>query len=182
MTSVEDFMQHWEWAWMNLSTRCFGHYHFPHELAMIPLMDLCNHTEDQENVRFFLIPASLNSQMLNLDSSRQTNIEIEKDTYETYFLGTTQQEEEGTLAQDSNQHTDYYPDKYYNYRPLKIIDKRCYPPKTEKSINVPSPLMSGVQPAEFWEDEKGVELTPISEIWPLSDPQVAFGLMLASKF
>jgi len=93
-------MQHWEWAWMNLATRCFGHYHLPHELAMVPLMDLCNHTESQEQVRFFLIPSSLNSQMLNLDVSRQTNNEIDKDTYETYFLGATQTDEEGLLAQD----------------------------------------------------------------------------------
>lgn len=44
--SVQDFMQHWEWAWMNLATRCFGHYHMPNEIAMMPLMDLANHVEE----------------------------------------------------------------------------------------------------------------------------------------
>lgn len=54
--SAEDFMSHFEWAFMNLATRCFGHYHMPNEIAMMPLLDLANHAEEQEDIRFFLLP------------------------------------------------------------------------------------------------------------------------------
>jgi len=56
VNTVEDFMQHWEWAWMNLATRCFGHYHMPNEIAMMPLLDLANHVEEQNEIKFFLLP------------------------------------------------------------------------------------------------------------------------------
>jgi len=87
-------MQHFEWAFMNLATRCFGHYHMPNEIAMVPLMDLCNHAEEQGGLRFFLTPTSLNKLMLETDIAKQTNAELEKDAYETMFLGTTQRDEE----------------------------------------------------------------------------------------
>jgi len=41
--TVEEIMQLWDWAWMNLSTRCFGHHHLPNDIAMCPLLDLVNH-------------------------------------------------------------------------------------------------------------------------------------------
>ena len=74
--TVEDFLQHWEWAWMNLATRCFGHYHMPNEIAMMPLLDLANHVEEQNEIRFFLLPQTLNKLMLELDIGKQTNSEI----------------------------------------------------------------------------------------------------------
>lgn len=54
--SPEDYMRHFEWAFMNLATRCFGHYHMPNEIAMMPLLDLANHAEEQNDIRFFLLP------------------------------------------------------------------------------------------------------------------------------
>lgn len=41
--STDEIMNLWEWAWMNLSTRCFGHEHLPNDIAMCPLIDLVNH-------------------------------------------------------------------------------------------------------------------------------------------
>jgi len=58
--SVEEIMAHWEWAWMNLSTRCFGHHHLPNDIAMCPLLDLINHAQEQTKVRFFLYPWQIN--------------------------------------------------------------------------------------------------------------------------
>jgi len=43
--SVDDYMELFDWAWMNLATRCFGHYHFPCDIAMCPLIDLVNHQQ-----------------------------------------------------------------------------------------------------------------------------------------
>ena len=42
----EDFELLWNWAWMNLCTRCFGHHHLPNDIAMCPLIDLVNHASD----------------------------------------------------------------------------------------------------------------------------------------
>ena len=125
----DEIMQYWDWAWMNLATRCFGHFHLPNDIAMVPLLDLVNHTEEQANVRFFLLPFSLTKQMLQIDIDKQTNSELEKDAYESLFIGHRYEDEDGKLCQDLNQHIDYYPDKYYNYRPLLITDKSCYPTK-----------------------------------------------------
>lgn len=49
-------MAQWDWAWMNLCTRCFGHYHVPNDLAMVPLMDMINHAPYQTKLQFFLKP------------------------------------------------------------------------------------------------------------------------------
>lgn len=129
VNTEDDIMQYWDWAWMNLATRCFGHFHLPNEIAMVPLLDLVNHTEEQANVRFFLLPFSLNKQMLQIDIDKQTTQELEKDAYESLFIGHRYEDEDGKLCQDLNQHIDYYPDKYYNYRAFPITDKQSYPPR-----------------------------------------------------
>ena len=70
-------MELFEWAVMNVNTRCFGHPQAPNEIAMIPLLDLVNHEQEQSKVKFFLTPASLNSQMFDIEIDRVTVEEME---------------------------------------------------------------------------------------------------------
>jgi hypothetical protein len=44
----DDFLDNFLWAWMNLSTRCFGHHHLPNEIAMCPLVDMINHHDKSD--------------------------------------------------------------------------------------------------------------------------------------
>jgi hypothetical protein len=68
--SVQEIMALWDWAWMNLSTRCFGHHHLPNDIALCPLLDLVNHAQEQSKVRFFLYPWQMNKVMLEIEIDR----------------------------------------------------------------------------------------------------------------
>jgi hypothetical protein len=68
----------WNWAWMNLVTRCFGYYHLPNSIAMCPLMDLLNHTADEVKVRFVVKPDLLYNRMFALDMDRMTARDLER--------------------------------------------------------------------------------------------------------
>ena len=70
LSSPSDLTDLFEWASMNCATRCFGHPHVPNEIAMVPLLDLVNHSQDQSVLRFFLAPASLHVQMLDVEIDR----------------------------------------------------------------------------------------------------------------
>ena len=61
----EEIMSNFEWAWMNLCTRCFGHYHLPYQMAMCPFIDLVNHAPSTK-LKFFLTPDKINFQMKDL--------------------------------------------------------------------------------------------------------------------
>lgn len=82
---------------MNLSTRCFGHYHLPNDIAMCPLLDLVNHAQEQTKTRFFLYPWQINKIMLEIEVDRQTNDDIVLDLYYD-SLGYKQETEIGTLC------------------------------------------------------------------------------------
>ena len=41
--SAQTMVDMFEWAAMNVATRCFGHAQVPNEIAMVPLLDLVNH-------------------------------------------------------------------------------------------------------------------------------------------
>jgi hypothetical protein len=63
-------MQHFEWAWMNVSTRAFGHHHLPNEIAMCPLVDLINHDNKiHEKNQFYLTKAAVYDQMIEIHQS-----------------------------------------------------------------------------------------------------------------
>jgi hypothetical protein len=74
--SETDIMAEFEWAWMNLCTRCFGYHHLPNDIAMCPLMDQVNHAEEQATVRFFLFPWQVNRKMLEIEIDKRTNHEM----------------------------------------------------------------------------------------------------------
>ena len=160
-------MAEFEWAWMNLCTRCFGYHHLPNDIAMCPLMDQVNHAEEQATVRFFLFPWQVNRQMLEIEIDKRTNHEMMIDLH-FEAMGVKQMPEEGLLCQDLNQHLDEYPDKYYNYQPLKILGRDCYPPKAESKTS------------EFWKTET-ISLTPYSDVWDLNNEKISFGLKLTNK-
>jgi len=65
---------------------------------------------------------------------------------------------------------------------LKIIDKACYPPKTEQSLPTTGPKLCGVQPKAFWDEQKAKVIANADETWSLTDPMVAFGLMISNRF
>ena len=44
--SFEVTEEHFNWAWMNVGTRCFGTHHLPSDIAMVPLLDLINHDSE----------------------------------------------------------------------------------------------------------------------------------------
>ena len=71
----------WDWAWMNLCTRCFGHHHLPNDIAMCPLVDLVNHQADQTKTRFFLSPHKVYAQLIEIEIDKNTNIEMVEDLY-----------------------------------------------------------------------------------------------------
>lgn len=68
-----------DWAWMNVGTRCFGTYHLPCEIAMVPLLDLMNHSNDDEKLAYFLYPIALNIKMLERSDNTKINKELEMD-------------------------------------------------------------------------------------------------------
>ena len=68
-----------DWAWMNIGTRCFGTYHLPHELAMEPLLDLMNHSMNDDKLGYFLYPISFNIKMLERNDTTKINKELELD-------------------------------------------------------------------------------------------------------
>ena len=90
-----------EWAAMNVATRCFGHHQCPNEIALVPLLDLVNHAQEQTDVRFFMTPMSLNLQMLDVEIDRATQNEMEEEAYQQ-ALGVKQETEDGSLCQDLN--------------------------------------------------------------------------------
>ena len=77
LTSPSELTNLFEWASMNCYTRCFGHPHVPNEIAMVPLLDLVNHEEEQSTLRFYLTPASLHVQMVDIEIDRNTQLELE---------------------------------------------------------------------------------------------------------
>ena len=151
---------------MNLCTRCFGHHHLPNDIAMCPLIDLVNHQADQYKTAFFLNPAKVLGQMIEIEIDKNTNIEMVEDLY-SESLGHKQMPE--LLCKDNNQHSDEYPDKYFNYRPLKIVGKGSYPP-TKTDTELP----------DYWLDNT-IKHQPYSEVWDLKNSQIHFGLRLKKQ-
>ena len=113
---------------MNVATRCFGHPQVPNEIAMVPLLDLVNHSQEQTTVKFYLTPHSVNLQMIDVEIDRVTNEELEEEAYRQ-TLGFKQEIEDGSLCQDLNQHIDEYPNRYFNYKPVEILGVSTYPPQ-----------------------------------------------------
>jgi len=68
-----------DWGWMNVGTRCFGTYHLPNEIAMVPLLDLMNHSIESEKLGYFLYPIGLNIKMLERSDNGKINKELEMD-------------------------------------------------------------------------------------------------------
>lgn len=62
-----------EWGWMNVGTRCFGTYHFPSSIAMVPLVDLINHHVCDEKLRFTVYPLALGIKMLERGDTDKIN-------------------------------------------------------------------------------------------------------------
>lgn len=83
--TVDDYMDHYWWAWMNLCTRCFGYYHTPNDIAMCPLMDMVNHKPSDVNTRFILMPIDVASKMLEIQIDKMTQKEDEESKYEQRF-------------------------------------------------------------------------------------------------
>ena len=68
-----------DWAWMNVGTRCFGTYHIPGDIAMMPFLDLINHTVGEEKLGYFVQPVALNVKMLERHDTGRINKELELD-------------------------------------------------------------------------------------------------------
>ena len=69
-----------DWAWMNVGTRCFGTHHFPASIAMVPLVDLINHSvASDEKMRFYIYPLSLGIKMVERGDTIKVNTELEYD-------------------------------------------------------------------------------------------------------
>ena len=67
---------------MNLATRCFGHPNVPCDIAMVPLLDLVNHAEEQAKLKFFTTPHALNMAMYEADIERVTQDELDLADYD----------------------------------------------------------------------------------------------------
>jgi hypothetical protein len=144
-------MAQWEWAWMNLQTRCFGIHQLPNEVAMCPLLDLVNHTPTQEYTRFFLSPKAVSESMFELQQTKDEWSAFWQNRYEL-CLGFTRESEYGTLCQDMNQHFDEYLNtRYFNYRPMQLDLNHPVLP-----LPAPVPLLN--------------------QIWDLNNPEIRFGL------
>ena len=118
---------------MNLSTRCFGHANLPCDIAMVPLLDLVNHAEEQTNTKWQTFPLELNRKMCQIELDKNTQDEMELAEYDQ-MRGFMQEDEDGTLCQDLNQHVDVYPDKTYNYRPKVINSVSDNPEEATKNL------------------------------------------------
>jgi hypothetical protein len=68
-----------DWAWMNVGTRCFGTHHLPSDIAMVPLLDLINHDSDELKVKYFVMPYELHRKMITRSIDVITNKEFEMD-------------------------------------------------------------------------------------------------------
>jgi hypothetical protein len=67
------------WGWMTLGTRCFGTHHLPCEIAMAPLLDLANHDNEQEKLKYFVEPYELHRKMLTRSVDKMTNEALDYD-------------------------------------------------------------------------------------------------------
>jgi hypothetical protein len=67
-----------DWAWMNVGTRCFGTHILPGDITMVPLLDLMNHSPD-ENIKYFVVPFETHRKMLDRGIDVLTNKELEMD-------------------------------------------------------------------------------------------------------
>lgn len=68
-----------DWAWMNVGTRCFGTHHFPSSIAMVPLIDLLNHHTGDEKLRFYVYPLNLGIKMVERGDTQKVNRELALD-------------------------------------------------------------------------------------------------------
>ncbi len=60
----------WEWAFMNISTRCFGIHHLPDEVAMCPLIDLVNHHSHETKNGYFITPVTLYHKLIEIQNQK----------------------------------------------------------------------------------------------------------------
>ena len=120
----ETLMSLFDWASLNVATRCFGHPQVPNDLAMIPFADLINHDGMQLDLVMYVTPESLNRDMMTLDHDTHTeqNEELESYFQARGFRDLDCEENEEYLYPDSNCHEDEYPNnmKYYNYMPEQL--------------------------------------------------------------
>ena len=59
-----------EWASMSVMTRSFGYAETPNSNAMVPFLDLVNHTTVKESLKMklYVTPQQLHEQMLEIDA------------------------------------------------------------------------------------------------------------------
>jgi len=67
-----------DWAYMNVCTRCFGTHHLPSSISMAPLMDMLNHTNN-EKLKYKLLPYELHRQMIQRGLDIMTNDSLKDD-------------------------------------------------------------------------------------------------------
>ena len=56
-----------EWAFLNVWTRCLGHLQFPCEMSMCPALDLANHMNMEEQIEIDLIPETFEKRLGKLE-------------------------------------------------------------------------------------------------------------------
>ncbi|CDW87774.1 UNKNOWN [Stylonychia lemnae] len=161
---IDDEM--FDWAWMNVGTRCFGTYHVPGDIAMVPLLDLMNHSIDDEKLGYFVYPIALNIKMLERSDTDKINKELEQD----YLAEIPNHDDyDATLeweSQDFDQHWDDYGDRYYNYLPKEKVEKYKVIDSDDE---------------EEQDEDKYIQLDPLEKIWDLNDNKIFFGKRLLSK-
>ena len=90
------------------------------------------------------------------------------------MIGFKQEREDGTLCQDMNQHSDEYPNKYFNYKPVQIERVDSYPLRPNDTVET---LFVNLN-----KSKKGDKLPKLNEkfeaVWDLSDETIGFGLKL----
>ena len=61
---------------MNVGTRVFGTHHLPGELAMVPLLDLMNH-DNEETLKYYVLPYEMHRKMIMRSIDMMTNKGLE---------------------------------------------------------------------------------------------------------
>lgn len=64
--------QDFDWAWMNVGTRCFGTHHIPGDIGMVPLLDLMNHN-NEDRLKYYIQPFEIHRKMITRSIDVLTN-------------------------------------------------------------------------------------------------------------
>ena len=79
--NAADFTKLFRWAYSMVGTRCIANPALPCDIAMVPVVDLLNHSPAHEQSEFFLTDEVLRSKLIEREIDQSTNARLEEDHF-----------------------------------------------------------------------------------------------------